>query len=195
MLAIDAVLVGGVAVGLEGRNEGLEAGREDNEVAGTGRGDVGVGIAGGNEDCSAGAGRLGAVGVTEGQLAFKNVPGFVVGVVDVERGGAAAAPFVDGERVARGRERHSIIILVSTLREPFVDVEGKGVVLERLHQQLPFASNLWVVNSQLQRFWRFSADPILSLQIDEMSWVHKIINTNTSLSLSGPNPFNSFNPC
>ena len=50
MLAIDAVLVGGVAVGLEGRDEGLEAGREDNEVAGTGRGDVGVGVAGGNED-------------------------------------------------------------------------------------------------------------------------------------------------
>jgi hypothetical protein len=28
----------------------------------------------------------------------------------VERGGAAAAPFMDGERVARGRERHSLII-------------------------------------------------------------------------------------
>ena len=114
MLAIDAVLVGGVAVGLEGRDEGLEAGREDNEVAGTGRGDVGVGVAGGNEDCSAGASGLGAVGVTEGQFAFKNVPGFVVRVVDVERGGAAAAPFVDRERVAGGRERHSIIIPVLT---------------------------------------------------------------------------------
>ena len=42
MLAIDAVLVGGVAVGLEGRDEGLEAGREDNEVVGTWRGDVGL---------------------------------------------------------------------------------------------------------------------------------------------------------
>ena len=114
MLAIDAVLVGGVAVGLEGRDEGLEAGSEDNEVAGTGSGDVGVRVAGGNEDCSAGTGGLGAVGVMEGQLAFKDVPGFVVGVVDVERGGAAAAPFVDGERVAAGGERHLIIIAVLT---------------------------------------------------------------------------------
>ena len=114
MLAINAMLAGGVAVGLEGRDEGLEAGREDNEVAGAGRGDVGVGGAGGNEDCSAGAGGLGAVGVTEGQLAFKDVPGFVVGVVDVERSGAAAAPLVDRERVPAGRERHSIIIPVLT---------------------------------------------------------------------------------
>ena len=110
MLTIDALLVGGVAVGLEGRDEGLEAGRKDNEVAGAGRGNVGMGVAGGNENRSAGADGLGAVGVTEGQLAFNDVPGFVVGLVDVERGGAAAAPFVDGERVAGGRERHSIII-------------------------------------------------------------------------------------
>lgn len=37
---IDGVLVGRVAVRLEGRDERLEAGREDNEVAVAGRGDV-----------------------------------------------------------------------------------------------------------------------------------------------------------
>ena len=63
MPAIDRVLVGRVAVRLEGRDERLEAGREDNEVAGAGRGDVGVGVACGNEDCSAGAGGLGVAGV------------------------------------------------------------------------------------------------------------------------------------
>jgi hypothetical protein len=114
--AIDVVLVGGVAVGLEGRDERLEAGREDDEVAGDGGGDEGVGGAGGNEDGSAGAGSFGAVGVAEGQLAFEDVPGFVVGVVDVERVGAAAAPFVDGERVADCGERHSIIIRVRCRR-------------------------------------------------------------------------------
>ena len=102
MAAIDGVLVGGVAVRLEACNERLEAGCEDNEVAGAGRGDVCVGFAGGNEDCSAGAGGFGAAGVMKGQLAFKDMPGFVVGVVNVERGGATSAPFVDRERVADG---------------------------------------------------------------------------------------------
>ena len=88
MAAIDVVLVGGDAVGLENGDEGLEAGREDDEVAGVGGGDVGVGSAGGNEDGGAGADGFGAVGVAEGQLAFEDVPGFVIGAVDVERGGA-----------------------------------------------------------------------------------------------------------
>lgn len=40
MSPIDGVLVGRVAVRLERRDERLEAGREDNEVAVAGRGDV-----------------------------------------------------------------------------------------------------------------------------------------------------------
>lgn len=112
MAAIDVVLVGGVTVGLEIRDERLEAGREDDEVAGVWCGDVGVGSTGGNEDGGTGTGGFGAVRVAEGQLAFEDVPGFVVGVVDVERGVAAAAPFVDGERVAAGGEGHRIIIAI-----------------------------------------------------------------------------------
>ena len=95
MAPIDLVLVGGVTVGLESGDEGLEARREDDEVAGVGCGDVSVGSTGGNEDGGARAGDFGAVRVTKGQLALKDVPGFVVAVVDVERGGAAAVPFVD----------------------------------------------------------------------------------------------------
>jgi hypothetical protein len=84
------------------------------------------GVACENEDCSAGAGGLGAVGVMERQLAFEDVPGFVVKVVNVERGGAAAAPFVDRERVAGGRERHSTIIAVLTVAEHVLSMHGIG---------------------------------------------------------------------
>ena len=60
MPAKDGVLAGGIAVRLGGRDERFEAGREDNEVAGAGCGDVRVGVACGDEDCSAGAGGPGA---------------------------------------------------------------------------------------------------------------------------------------
>lgn len=97
MAAVDFVLVDRVAVGLKVGDEGLEARSKDDEIAGAWTGDVGMGSAGWDEDGSARAGDFGAAGVAEGEFAFEHVPGFVVGVVNVEGGRAAAAPLVNGE--------------------------------------------------------------------------------------------------
>jgi hypothetical protein len=110
---VDIVLVSRVAVGLKSRDEGLEPWSEDDELSGVRGGCVGVGDARGNEDGGSGTGGFGAVGVAEGELAFEHVPGFIVGVVDVEGGRTAAAPLVDAEGIAGGGEAgrlHAIVL-------------------------------------------------------------------------------------
>ena len=102
--AVDVVLMRWVAVGVEGVDERVESRGEHDEVAGIGSGGVGVRHACGDEDGLAGSCGLGAIGIAEGEFSLEDVPGFVVGVVEVQRRRAAAAPFVDLEALARGGE-------------------------------------------------------------------------------------------
>jgi hypothetical protein len=104
-----------VTVRLERGDQGAQARRENDEVAGAGCGGVGVGGSCGHEDCCSGSDGFGPVGVAEDEFAFEDVPRLVVGVMDVEGCRAASAPFVDLERCASGGEwvhaNHSYSVL------------------------------------------------------------------------------------
>src|SRR5579864_6025967 len=92
---INFVLMGGVSIGLERGDQGTETRRENDQVASIGCSGIRVGKASGYEYCPSGTDGLLAVTIAEDELTLQNMPRFVVGVVDMEHGGAAAAPFMN----------------------------------------------------------------------------------------------------
>lgn len=95
--AINPVLVGRVTIGLKRSDQSAQPRREDDQITGTLSGAESVGNACGHENCRPGANSLGSVCITKSQLAFQDVPRFVVGMVDVKDRGAAAAPLMDAK--------------------------------------------------------------------------------------------------
>jgi hypothetical protein len=53
-----------------------------------------VGNAGRHEDRHSGAGGFGSVGIPKRQFAIQDVPGFIIGMMDMKCGRAAAAPLM-----------------------------------------------------------------------------------------------------
>jgi len=98
------MLVGGVAVRLESRNQTTQPGRKNDEITGIRSGRIRVRHTSRHKYRGSGPGYLGAVGITEGQFTGENVPCFVVGMMDVKGGGAATSPLVYFETPAGGRE-------------------------------------------------------------------------------------------
>ena len=101
---VDLPLVSWVAIRLKRGDQGAEPRRENDEISGVGCGGIGVGDACGHEDCSSGSDGFGSIGVAKGKLALQNMPGLVVGVMDVEGCRTTATPFVDFKRCAGGGE-------------------------------------------------------------------------------------------
>jgi hypothetical protein len=94
---VDTLLVGGVMIGLERGDQSTQSRRKDNQIAGSVSGSVRVGYAGRDEYCHSRADGLGSIRISERQLSLQDVPGFVVGMVDVKRGWSAAAPLIDSK--------------------------------------------------------------------------------------------------
>src|SRR5713226_8406897 len=99
---VDLVLVRWVTIGLERCDHGAQSRREDDEVPGIFSGGVSVGNARRHEYRCSGTGGFGSVRISKSQFAIQDVPRFVVGIVDVKRGRAAAAPLMYPKRCARG---------------------------------------------------------------------------------------------
>jgi hypothetical protein len=81
---VDLVLVGGIVIGLESRNQGAQTRRQNDQIARASSGRESMRNTGVHKDCRAGTGSFD--------------PRFVIEMVNVKRGGAAAAPFVNPER-------------------------------------------------------------------------------------------------
>jgi hypothetical protein len=94
---INLVLVGRVMVGVKRCDQSAQPRREDDQIAGTLSGVVSVGDARGHEYCRSGANSFGSIGITKSQLAVKDVPRFVIGMVDVKDHRATAAPLMDAK--------------------------------------------------------------------------------------------------
>jgi hypothetical protein len=94
---VDLVLVGWVMIGLERGDQGTQSRRKDNQIAGTVSRSIGVGYTGRDEYCHSRADGLGSIGISERQFAIQDVPGFVVGMVDVKRSWPAAAPLINSK--------------------------------------------------------------------------------------------------
>ena len=110
---IDVVLMGWVAICLECKNQSCYPGCENNQIAGTCPRRVGVRHARWHKHCSSRASAFGSVGVAEREFAIDYMPGFVIGVVDMQGCRTTASPFVDTKRIARsgeGRWWHSQIL-------------------------------------------------------------------------------------
>ena len=105
---VDLTLVSGVAIGLEGFDQGAEAWGENDEISPAGCGGVGVGRACWDKYRCSGPSGFGLVCVAEGELAFEDVPCLVIRMMDVERGRTTAAPLVDFKRSACRGERSGL---------------------------------------------------------------------------------------
>ena len=92
---VDFMLMAGVAVGLKRGNQGMQSRGKDNQVTGTLAGGVGVGNACGHEHGFPSSHRLDSVRIPKHQFTFEDVPCFVVGMVNVQSGWAAASPFMN----------------------------------------------------------------------------------------------------
>jgi len=95
--SIDLLLVGWVTVGLKRSDQSAQPRRENNQITGTLSGAVSVGDACGHEYCRPWANSFASVGITKSQLAFKDVPRFVIGMMDMEDCRATAAPLMDAK--------------------------------------------------------------------------------------------------
>ena len=100
--SIDLVLMSWVTIDLKRGNHGAQSGREDDEIPGIFSGGVSVGDTRRHEYRCSGAGGFRSVRISKSEFAIQDVPRFVVGMVDVKRGGAAAAPLMYPKRCARG---------------------------------------------------------------------------------------------
>jgi hypothetical protein len=97
---VNLVLVGGVTICLKRCNHGAQPRREDDQIPGIFSGCVSVGDTRRHKHRCSGADGFRSVRVSKSQFAIQNVPSFVVGTVDVKRGGAAAAPLMYAKRCA-----------------------------------------------------------------------------------------------
>ena len=95
---IDFVLVRRITIRVKHGDQGAQSRCQNDQIAGVRAGGVSVGHAGGHENRRSGSGGLGAAGVAKSEFAREDVPGFVIGVMDVKRGGTTAAPLVNTER-------------------------------------------------------------------------------------------------
>ena len=95
--SIDLVLVGWVTVGLKRSDQSAQLRRQNDQITGALSGAEGVGDACGHEYCRPWANSFASVGITKGQLAFKDVPRFVIGMVDMKDCRATAAPLMDAK--------------------------------------------------------------------------------------------------
>ncbi len=97
--------MGWIAISLECSDQGCNPGGKNDQIAGTGTRRVGVWHPSWHKDCGAGANVFGSVGLAEGEFAFQYMPGFVIGMVDMQGSGAIAPPLMDAERIARNGKR------------------------------------------------------------------------------------------
>jgi hypothetical protein len=84
-------------VGLKRTDQSAQPRREDYQITGTLSGGVSVGDARGHEYCRPGANSFGSIGVTKSQLAFEDVPRFVIRMMDVKDRRATAPPLMDAK--------------------------------------------------------------------------------------------------
>jgi hypothetical protein len=98
------MLVSWVTVGLECGDQSAQSRREDDQITGIGSGGVGMSDTRRYEYRRSGPDSFGSVGIPKSQFAAQDVPRFVVGMVDVKRGRAAAAPLMDPKRRAGSGE-------------------------------------------------------------------------------------------
>jgi len=107
------VLVGGV-ISLERINQSVQAGREDDQIAGTLTGGICMGDTCGHKYRRSWTNRFGSVGVAESQSALQDVPRFVIGMVDVKDCRTTAPPLMDAKRATScGEGRHAPIVLLN----------------------------------------------------------------------------------
>ena len=99
---VDLVSVGWVTIGLKRGNHGAQSRREDDEIPGIFSGGVSVGDTRRHEYRCSGPGGFRPVHISKSEFPIQDVPRFVVGIVDVKRGRAAAAPLMYPKRCARG---------------------------------------------------------------------------------------------
>ena len=95
------MLMGRVAIGLKRRYESGQPRSKNDQVTGARSCGICMRHARTNKYRRARARSLGSIGIAECELAVQYVPGFVIGAVEVEVGGAAAAPLMDAEGIAR----------------------------------------------------------------------------------------------
>src|SRR5262245_59720683 len=98
------MLVGRFTIRLQSGDQSAQSWREHDQITGILSRSVSVGDPRRHEYRRTRSRSLSAAGITKSQLAFQNVPCFVVGMVDVKRGRAAAAPLMDRERSSSCRE-------------------------------------------------------------------------------------------
>lgn len=94
---VNLPLVGWVMIGLECGDQSAQSRRKDDQISGTVSRSIGVGYTGRDEYCRSRSDGLGSIGISERQFAIQDVPGFVIGTVDVKCGWPAAAPLMDSK--------------------------------------------------------------------------------------------------
>ena len=100
-LSVYVVLMSWIVIGLKSGNQTRNPWCENNQVAGTCCSAVGVWHVGWHEDSPSWTDGFGAVGIAERKFAFKYMPSFVIGMVDVQGCRTTALPFMDAERIPR----------------------------------------------------------------------------------------------
>jgi len=93
--------MGRVAIGLKRGYQSGQPRSENDQVTRARPGGICMGHARTNKYRRARTRSLRSIGKAECELAVQYMPGFVIGAVEVEFGGAAAAPLMDAEGIAR----------------------------------------------------------------------------------------------
>jgi hypothetical protein len=95
--AIDLALECRNAIRLERGDESTETRGENDQITGALSSTVGVGDTRGHKNRCARTNGLDAIGITESQLAVKDMPRFIIRMMNVKNRRATAPPFVDAK--------------------------------------------------------------------------------------------------
>ena len=98
------MLMSWIVIGLKSGNQSSYPWCENNQIAGTRCGGIGVWHAGWHEDGPSRSDGFGAIGIAEHKFALEYMPSFVIGMVDVQGCRTTALPFMDAERIPRSGE-------------------------------------------------------------------------------------------
>ena len=110
---IDFLLMRRITIRLKSRDEVAQPRRQNDQVTCSGSRAVCVRFACGNKDGRSRTRHLRPVAITKIEFSFQHMPGFVIGVVDMESRRSTSAPLMETERstgCGKGRRLHASIV-------------------------------------------------------------------------------------
>ncbi len=97
--------MGRIAIGLECGYQSAQSRCKENQIASISVCGVSVGYASRHKYSSADTSVFDSIAIPKSEIAFQDVPSFVIGMMDVERGRAASSPLMNLKRFPNGGER------------------------------------------------------------------------------------------